>query len=129
MSREQSPSIIFYDGECPLCNRAVRFVLKADRKALFKFAPLGGATAATKLSHLEVKRSTLVLLQNNGKLLIEGKAVLRIMWLLGGFYSFLGWLSFLPTLPFDLAYRFIAKHRHTYFHTCQKLDHPDRFLP
>ncbi|NGX54495.1 MAG: hypothetical protein KR126chlam2_00106 [Chlamydiae bacterium] len=129
MKGVKSPDIIFYDGECPLCNRAVRFVLQADHKALFKFAPLGGETAAAKLKNLEVKKSTLVLLQSNGKILTEGKAVLRMMWLLGGFYSFFGWLSFQPSLPFDLAYRFIAKRRYTYFHTCQKLDHKDRFLP
>ncbi|MFC2049126.1 thiol-disulfide oxidoreductase DCC family protein, partial [Chlamydiota bacterium] len=99
--------VIFYDGECPLCNRAVRFILSVDREEKFYFAPLNGKTAEQKLAHFFLKNpelDTLVLLQNyetaHEKLMIEGKGALRILWLLGGTYALLGLLSFLPSFLF-----------------------------
>jgi predicted DCC family thiol-disulfide oxidoreductase YuxK len=128
--------VIFYDGDCPLCNKAVRFVLATDRNKVFQFAPLKGKTADEKLSRLFLKNpdlDTLVLLQNYNtsqeKLLIEGKGALRILWLLGFPYSFLGVLSFLPPL-FDPLYRLIARNRFRLFTTSKPLPSPDnRFLP
>ncbi|HZH02738.1 MAG TPA: DCC1-like thiol-disulfide oxidoreductase family protein [Myxococcaceae bacterium] len=35
--------ILFYDGGCGLCHRAVRFVLARDPAGRFRFAPLGGS--------------------------------------------------------------------------------------
>ena len=37
--------IVFYDGHCILCNRVVRWVIKHDKKDVFRFAPLQGSTA------------------------------------------------------------------------------------
>src|SRR5262249_32383445 len=100
--------VIFYDGECPLCNRAVRFLLQADKKRIFYFARLDGETAKKKLVSLRLNDpslDTMVLLQNyqtdQEQLLIEGRGALRILWLLGGKYALLGWLSFLPPFLFD----------------------------
>ena len=129
--------VIFYDGECPLCNRAVRFILSADRKHRFYFAPLQGKTAEKKLSHFFLKNpelDTLVLLQDfetrDEKLLIEGKGALRILWLLGGKYAWAGWLSFLPSLLFDSFYRLIARNRFKLFSGHIPITQPsNRFLP
>ena len=41
--------ILFYDGHCGLCHSAVKFVLKHDRRALFRFAPLQGELAKQHL--------------------------------------------------------------------------------
>lgn len=124
-------NIIFYDGECPLCNRAVRFLLGADKKHLFYFAPLNGKTAEEKLSGLLLKNpnlDTLVLLENN-KFFIEGRGALRILWLLGGKYALLGWLSFLPSPLFDVFYRLIARYRYRLFSKKKKFKTDHRFLP
>jgi len=129
--------VIFYDGECPLCNRVVRFLLRVDRKKQFCFAPLNGRTAENKLAGLRLKDpelDTLVLLQNfntgHEKLLIEGRAALRIFWLLGGKYSLLGILSFLPSFFADYIYRITARHRFRLFKYTPEYDKdPSRFLP
>ena len=129
--------VIFYDGECPLCNRAVRFVLSVDRDQKFYFAPLKGKTAENKLSHFFLKNpelDTLVLLQNyettDEKLLIEGKGALRILWLLGSKYAWAGWLSFLPSFLFDPFYRLIARYRFKLFSGRTPITQPsNRFLP
>ena len=38
--------VLLYDGVCGLCNRLVRFVLKRDRRAHFRFASLQSDYAA-----------------------------------------------------------------------------------
>ncbi len=129
--------VIFYDGECPLCNRAVRFILNVDRAQKFYFAPLKGKTAEKKLAHFFLKSpelDTLILLQNyetaDEKLLIEGKGALRILWLLGGKYAGVGLLSFLPSFLFDPFYRLVARNRFRLFPGRTPIAQPsDRFLP
>lgn len=49
-------SILFFDGDCGLCSRAVRFLAGRDRRARLHFAPLQGSTAA-ELLPLELRRS------------------------------------------------------------------------
>ncbi len=123
--------IIFYDGMCPLCNRAVRSILAADAKKQFYFAPLEGTTAADKLKNLRLKHpdlDTLVLYIDSNKILMEGRAVLRILWLLGGKYALIGWLSFLPSFLFDALYRLVARYRFRLFSKKVAIDKTDRFL-
>jgi predicted DCC family thiol-disulfide oxidoreductase YuxK len=130
--------LLFYDGTCPLCNRAIRFVLAADKKRCFYFAPLNGTTAKEKLAHLRLKNpslDTLVLLEKEGTekeaLLIEGRGALRILWLLGGKYALIGWLSFLPPFFFDACYRVIARYRFRLFRPKKGIEdqRDDHFLP
>ncbi|MFZ0564799.1 MAG: DUF393 domain-containing protein [Chlamydiales bacterium] len=125
--------LIFFDGDCPFCSQTVRFVYGADRKKIFYFAPLQGETAHRELGGPQ-KLNTLVLLQNFGtdqeKKFIEGKGALRILWLLGGGYAWIGSLSFLPSFLFDIIYRMIVRYRNRLFSNkplLQKKD--DRFLP
>jgi predicted DCC family thiol-disulfide oxidoreductase YuxK len=130
------PHLILYDGFCPLCNKAVRFLLKRDTKKRFLFAPLHGQTALKILETLPPSLDTLVLVENfqkpNQKIFIEGRGVLRICYHLGVKYFLLGLLSLLPTFAFDLMYRFIAKRRYKLFSMGEKInpnDYKDRFLP
>jgi predicted DCC family thiol-disulfide oxidoreductase YuxK len=37
--------VLFFDGPCPLCQRAVFLLLRWDRRGRLRFAPLEGATA------------------------------------------------------------------------------------
>jgi predicted DCC family thiol-disulfide oxidoreductase YuxK len=110
--------IIFFDGHCLLCHRAVRYILFYDKRKKFLFAPLDGQTAKTALKS-PVQQDSLILLENYGeersKVYIEGKAVLRICWLLGGGHLIWGWMVFLPSFAFDWIYRYMAKRRYQWF--------------
>jgi len=131
--------LILYDGTCPLCNRAISFILRADKKEVFLFAPLSGTTAKDIFQEHTVFRTdldSLILVENYStarkKIMVEGRAALRILWLLGGRYCFVGILSFLPSQLFDLGYRFVAKRRYTLFTSAKRVspdDFRERFLP
>ena len=121
------PPIIFFDGSCPLCNRAIGFVLQADRKKLFLFAPLEGITAEKLLPH--APKETLVLLDGE-HVYTASRAVLRLLWLLGGRYKLVGILCFLPPFLFDWLYRYVARRRYSLFAKQQKRElTQDRLLP
>ena len=131
--------LVFYDGECGLCDCIVQYLIKIDKHEQFCFAPLNGSTAKLYLHnlppHLKGKDS-LILIEDfkvDPKNYIQSKAVFRIFWLLGGGWSIIGSLFFLPPFLFDWGYRFIARHRHQFFPQNQCFIPPssskDRFLP
>lgn len=121
--------IVFYDAPCPLCQRAVLFLLRIDRKKSLQFAPLQGETARKQGISPDI--NSLVLIQPDGTRLYRGKAVLRILWHLGGIYALPGLLSFLPGWLVNPPYRLIAHFRYRLFKSgrLQPEDYPGRFLP
>lgn len=130
--------LVFYDGKCGFCDQVVQFLFKIDREKIFLFAPLQGKTASQVLRGLPPayrKEDTLVLVENyremNEKFYILGKAAFRILWLLGGAWRLLGWISFFPSFLYNWGYRLIARYRHKFpLKSCQ-LPHVEdsRFLP
>ncbi len=132
--------LIFYDGQCGLCDYAVQFVLKRDTTHQFAFAPLQGKTASIMLQDLPEHlkgADSLILIEDyasaNPHFYILGKGALRICWLLGGGWVLLGWLSWLPSFCYDWAYRLVARNRHSFFDNdrCVIPDptQKNRFLP
>jgi predicted DCC family thiol-disulfide oxidoreductase YuxK len=131
--------LVFYDGECGLCDQAVQFILKADTAALFAFAPLQGETAAHYIAHLPAHLKnvdSLILVENYKsnapKTFVLAQGALRIAWLLGGVWKLVGWLSFLPSFLFDWIYQLVAKNRYRLFGQACMVPPPnqrDRFLP
>jgi predicted DCC family thiol-disulfide oxidoreductase YuxK len=133
--------IVFFDNDCGLCNSAVRFVLKRDRKKVFFFAPLVGKTAEKELgewrkTHPNVDSLVLLETGETPRFSFYSRSIVRIAWLLGWPWSFFGLLSFLPNwmlVPGDALYRFIASRRRQ-FCSLQKFNtvfcnDPDRLLP
>jgi predicted DCC family thiol-disulfide oxidoreductase YuxK len=131
--------LVFYDGQCGLCDHAVQFILRHDKQEIFGFAPLQGQTAKEKLIHLpdSVKNlDTVILIENfntaNEKTSVLGHAAFRILWLLRSYWVLIGWISFLPSFLYDWGYRLVARNRHLFFKSdCFLPDpsHQDRFLP
>lgn len=132
--------LIFYDGQCGLCDKIVQFVLKQDKKKDFIFAPLQGATAAVVLKDLPAdmkNEDSLVLVENyqepDQKFYLLGQGAFRICWLLGGAWPLLGWISFLPPFLYNWGYRIVARNRHRFFSSdsCVIPDRSSaaRFLP
>jgi predicted DCC family thiol-disulfide oxidoreductase YuxK len=134
-----SHHLIFYDGECGLCDLAVQFVIQRDVNKLFFFAPLQGKTASNLLQGIpaEYKNSdSLILIEDfqsdHPKISILAKGALRICSLLGGALTPLGWLYSLPAPLTNWAYRLVARNRHRLFPlqcTLPTKENASRFLP
>lgn len=132
--------LIFYDGECGLCDRVVDFVLNHDSEKIFDLAPLEGITAKTQLKNIpkEFKNSdSLVLIENyhssTPEFYLFGKGALRICWLLGGVWKLPGLGFWFPSFLYNWIYRFVAKNRHRLFNnnSCvlPSKENSTRFLP
>src|ERR1700723_2053571 len=110
---------IFYDGHCGLCHGAVRFIIARDpRGRLFRYAPLEGATFAALVP--AEKRAGLpdsvVVLTDDGRLLIRSDASIHILRRLGGFWRGIGAIiAVIPLAIRDGVYNFIARVRYRVF--------------
>lgn len=110
--------ILFYDGGCGLCHGAVLFVLKRDREAVFRFAPLEGEAFAAEVP--EALRAalpdSLALKEPDGRLLTRSSAVVALLRRLGGVWRLAGGLLWLIPRPLrNLGYDLVAKIRHRLF--------------
>lgn len=116
---ESNTEMLFYDGYCGLCHRAVKFVLKHDRSGnAFRFAPLQGDTFQARVAASERAGlpDSIVVLTREGKLLVRSDAFLHILLRLGGGWKVMGGaLEVIPHGLRDVVYDFIARIRYRVF--------------
>ena len=105
--------IVFYDGDCGLCNRSVQWILSYERKNEIYFSALQSNFA--KQFFMERKEpapdlSTLVF-YNGTKFFRKSAAVLRISHYLNfpHFFLKIGWI--VPAFIRNGMYDFVAKRR------------------
>ena len=114
--RAQSSPIIFFDGVCGMCNRFVDVVLRADRRHVFRFAPLQGETARALLPPLPADpgRWSMLYLDERG-LHDASDASLEVYRRLGRGWALLALARFVPRWLRNPVYRTIARNRYRWF--------------
>jgi predicted DCC family thiol-disulfide oxidoreductase YuxK len=128
--------ILLFDGVCNLCNGFVQFLLKRDRKDLFRFAALQSESAGKMLRRFGRSGSELdsYLLVHRGVCVDKSTAALTTLKLLGWPWRMLYFLKLAPRPMRDWVYDRIARNRYRIFgrrETCM-LPSPElesRFLP
>jgi predicted DCC family thiol-disulfide oxidoreductase YuxK len=127
--------IVFYDGECGLCSRAVQWFLKRDHRSRLHFAPLQGETAAAVLpAQDDNPMSWSIILRDDQGVHDRSDAALRAVAHLGGLWRVAKVPLILPRVLRDSVYRFIARNRYRWFGTHESCwmgdaDTRARFLP
>jgi len=109
--------VLLFDGVCNLCNAAVAFVLKRDRRRWFRFASLQSPVAARLLARhgrSAADLSSLVLIEE-GEVLTRSAAALRIARRLGRGWKLLALFRVVPAPLRDAVYDGIARHRYNWF--------------
>ncbi len=112
--------ILFFDSRCSFCQGTVRRLLRRDRAARLRFAPLQGQTAGAVLARhgrgVPPEGEVLLLVDPGGpdeRLLGGSAAVATALRVLPWPWSWLGLLLGLcPGFLRDGAYRQVARHRH-----------------
>ena len=111
--------LIFYDGRCGLCHHTVRFVLKHDRSGnAFRFAPLQGETFLRRvpIAQRADLPDSIVILTEQGSLLVRSDAILHILRRLGGGWKLVAAITgAIPWLLRDAAYNSVARIRYRIF--------------
>ena len=116
--------VLLFDGECGLCNRVVRILLRLDRSARLGFAPLQGRPAQEFLrAHNLPDRDfdSLVFVpdwsrRERPELLLRTDGVIAALRLCGGAGRTLAAaLGVVPAVCRDASYRLVARWRYRMF--------------
>ena len=118
MELPMGKKVILFDGVCNLCNGAVNWIIRRDRKDTFRFAPLQGEVgkALTAARHIDTgKVDSIILIDPGMAYYIKSEAALEIARDLKG-YGFIpvvfGWI---PVKVRDAIYDLVARNRYRVF--------------
>ena len=112
-----SHPVILFDGVCNLCNASVQFVIKHDKKRLFRFASLQSSFVEKVLKENKLSSNTFnsfILLDNN-KIYTRSTAALLVAKNLSGLTKLLYGFIIVPKFIRDFIYNMIAKNRYKWF--------------
>ena len=109
--------VVLFDGVCNLCNSSVKFIIKRDRLARFRFAALQSETAKQLLAPFGEAASGMdsVILVYQGKFHTRTSAALRIALRLNWPWPLMGVFLILPAFLRDPVYDFIGRNRYRWF--------------
>ena len=108
--------IILFDGICNLCNGAVNFILKRDKKKQFRFVALQSEKGIDLISKFKIAPETdsIILILNN-QIYTESDAAIEIAKLLPALWNWLSVFKIIPKKVRDGIYKWIAKNRYRWF--------------
>jgi predicted DCC family thiol-disulfide oxidoreductase YuxK len=119
---DHGPTWVLYDGLCGLCDSAVGFLMRRDRRAALRFGALQGPSAAEVRSRhpeLPPMDDTFVLVERPGeageRVRVRSDAALRALELLGGGWRLAAALRVVPRPLRDAIYGFVARRRTRWF--------------
>ena len=97
-------NIILFDGICNLCNGTVSFIVKRDKRKLFRFVSLQSEAGKTLLDRYAVESNNKTLYYfRKGDCYSKSTAILYILKDLGGF-----WQCFYPLILITVKVRQIS---------------------
>jgi len=109
--------IILFDGVCNLCNGSVVFIIKRDKKDVFRFAALQSEIGQELISKLKIDTSKTdsIILVTNDSYASKSTAALKIARELSGGYPLLYAFMIIPVFIRNFVYDIIAKNRYRWF--------------
>jgi predicted DCC family thiol-disulfide oxidoreductase YuxK len=114
----ENKKFVLFDGVCNLCDNAVQFINKHDKKDVFRFIPLQSDLGKEILSYLKVdsdKMDSIILYEPGVAYFYKSDAALEIVKDLG---SFLKWSIIFKIIPSSLRnpiYDYVARNRYKWF--------------
>jgi predicted DCC family thiol-disulfide oxidoreductase YuxK len=110
-------AVVIFDGECVFCNRWVDFLLRFDRRDVFRFAARQTEAGASFLRQSGLPDGGVgsIILAEEGAILLRSAAVLRILALLGFPFSLAAVFRLIPNGPRDSIYEWFARNRLKWF--------------
>lgn len=107
-----------FDGVCNLCNGAIRFIIKHDKKDQYRFAALQSDLGQELTSKRQIDTSkidSIILIEPEVSYDIKSAAALKIGKSFGGLWRLLVIFEWIPTSISDAIYDVVAKNRYRWF--------------
>ena len=112
-----SHPIILFDGVCNYCNSMVNFIIRQDRKKIFRFAALQSDAGQELLMqyHLPTTQMDSFILIDDGKAYQRSTAALHLYNKLPWYWKWIQVLWIVPGFLRDAVYNLIARNRYKWF--------------
>ena len=108
-------TIVFFDDECLLCNRALQWIVRNETTQIILFAPLNGAHADVLLKQYDILPDSIIAL-NDTAMFMKSNAIIHILEQMGGRWKVISIIMrIIPRYCRDFIYDFIANNRYTWF--------------
>ena len=110
--------IILFDGVCNLCNSAVQFIIKHDKKDVFRFVALQSKLGQEILIYIGIDSKnidSIVLYEPGLAYYYKSDAILQIAKSLNAFYSLGVIFKIIPTGIRNHLYDYIARNRYKWY--------------
>jgi len=106
--------LVFYDGNCGICNKFVMSILKLKPKKNVKFISYQSDRAKFFLSDFNINDMTTIRVFYAKRVFIKSKAIILILENCRTKIPFLKYLNHLPIYLLDIAYDIFAKNRYRF---------------
>ena len=110
--------IILFDGFCNLCDAAVQFIIKHDKKDCCRSVSLQSELSQKIIKHIGIdstKIDSIVLYEPGSAYYLKANAAFKIAASLNGLYPLLNSFSIFPSYITNLVYDYIAKNRYKWY--------------
>jgi predicted DCC family thiol-disulfide oxidoreductase YuxK len=117
-SLPSNKKIILFDGVCNLCNSAVQFVIKHDKKDTFRFVALQSELGQVILAYIGIDAKnidSIVLYEPGVAYYYKSSAAIQIAKNLGGFWHLGTIFRIIPIGIRNVLYDYIAKNRYKWY--------------
>jgi len=115
---ENNHKIILFDGVCNLCNGAIQFMIKHDKKDIFRYAPLQSDIGKKLVDERNIdteKIDSFILIEPGIAFYLKSDAALKIGKHLKGYRTISSILSWIPSGLRNIVYDFVARNRYKWY--------------
>lgn len=109
--------IIVFDGVCNLCDNTIQFVIRHDKKDVYRFVSLQSELGQKIIRHLGISATmdSTILYEPNKAYYYKSDVAFRILKDISGIHKILLLFSVLPKSMLDSIYDYVAKNRYRWF--------------
>jgi len=121
MTIEELPKnkkIVLFDGVCNLCDASIQFIIKYDKKDIFRFVSIQSDLGKTILNHIGLDSSkidSIILFVPDTAYRIKSQAVFSILKDFDGLFCVFYYFIFLPKFITNTLYDFVARNRYKWY--------------
>jgi len=118
MNLPKDKKIILFDGVCNLCDSFVQYVIKRDKKDVFRFVALQSELGQEILKHIGIDTrniDSIILYEPGIAYFYKSSAAIEIARHLGGFLALGVAFKIIPTFLRNPIYDYVAKNRYKWY--------------
>ena len=110
--------IILFDGVCNLCDATVQFIIKKDKKDIFRFVAIQSDLGEQIIKYIGIdttKTDSILLYEPGNAYYYKAEAALKIAKELGSIYAVLSLFTVLPKSLSNIVYDYVARNRYKWY--------------